>query len=462
MSSENLRNLPSVNELLSGLGEYEYQLGHERIVQIVRESLQKARALIQLGNEAPTVQTLLDEIQQDIKLDVRQQSASHVINATGIILHTNLGRAVLSKEAQKAMADVASSYSPLEFDLATGQRGKRGKWVEQLIKTVTGAEDALVVNNCAAATLLMLSAIAANKSVIISRGELVEIGGGFRVPEIMAQSGARLVEVGTTNRTSLRDFIKANQEHDDVGAIMRVHRSNFRMIGFTEDVDLADLTRLIPDATSNTYIPVLDDNGSGALLDTARFGLIHEPMPQESIKAGVALTSFSGDKLLGGPQAGIIAGKTQYVELCRKHPLARTVRADKLTLAALGATLAHYVRGTAEIEVPVWRMVGETQEHIGARASAVIERTTVWQRARDIRVQTVPGESAIGGGSLAGETLPTVLIAITTENPNDLLDALRQADIPIIARIQDDKVLLDMRTVLDDDELIRVLTNLQV
>jgi L-seryl-tRNA(Ser) seleniumtransferase len=308
----------------------------------------------------------------------------------------------------------------------------------------------------------MLSAIAANKSVIISRGELVEIGGGFRVPEIMAQSGARLVEVGTTNRTSLRDFIKANQEHDDVGAIMRVHRSNFRMIGFTEDVDLADLTRLIPDATSNTYIPVLDDNGSGALLDTARFGLIHEPMPQESIKAGVALTSFSGDKLLGGPQAGIIAGKTQYVELCRKHPLARTVRADKLTLAALGATLAHYVRGTAEIEVPVWRMVGETQEHIGARASAVIERTTVWQRARDIRVQTVPGESAIGGGSLAGETLPTVLIAITTENPNDLLDALRQADIPIIARIQDDKVLLDMRTVLDDDELIRVLTNLQV
>lgn len=467
MSSDNLRNLPSVNDLLSDMGDYEVIVGHQRVVAAIRENLQRMRLKIQQGDDAPTYETIVDAIQQEMQQDLRRQSPSRVINATGIILHTNLGRAVLSTAAQKAMLEAASAYQPLEFDMVTGQRGRRGAWVEQLVMTVTGAEAALVVNNCAAATLLMLSAVAASKSVVISRGELVEIGGGFRVPEIMIQSGARLVEVGTTNRTRLRDYQLAVHERDDVAAIMRVHRSNFRLIGYTADVELAELTKVMPEGSNPTdklsessmYIPVLDDNGSGALLDTARFGLNHEPMPQESIAAGVALTAFSGDKLLGGPQAGIIAGKSQYVERCRQHPLARALRADKFTLAALGATLNHYARGSAEVDVPVWRMISETREHIGARARVFMERTAEWQSTKAFRAQLTDGVSATGGGSLPGETLPTVLIALETGKPTALLDELRQLSIPVIARIQDEKVLLDMRTVLDDDEFIRAMTS---
>ena len=286
-----------------------------------------------------------------------------VINATGVIIHTNLGRAPLSAEAVEAMMTVAAGYSDLEYNLERGERGSRLDAVEDLLKRVTGAEAALVVNNNAGATLLALSALASGKGALISRGQLVEIGGGFRVPDVMEQSGAKLIEVGTTNRTHRRDYEMALVTKD-VAAIVRAHSSNFRTIGFTTEVPLSELVEL----ANWKNIPVIDDLGSGALLDTAQYGLAHEPTVQESVAVGAHVICFSGDKLLGGPQAGIIVGKAQYVEPLKKHPLARALRIDELDFAALSATLVHYLRGEATQKIPVWRMISLPLSEIQAQA----------------------------------------------------------------------------------------------
>ncbi|HLE51946.1 MAG TPA: L-seryl-tRNA(Sec) selenium transferase, partial [Anaerolineales bacterium] len=310
---------------------------------------------------------------------------------------------------------------------------------EDLLKRLTGAEASLVVNNNASAVLLILSALARRRGVAIARSQLVEIGGGFRVPDVMKQSGARLVEVGTTNRVHLTDYQQALQE-ESIALFLRAHRSNFQIIGFTSEPSLSE----IADLAHASDIPIVDDLGSGSLLDTARFGLGHEPMVQESLAAGADLVCFSGDKLLGGPQAGIILGRAELVAKLKKHPLARAIRADKLCLAALSATLLLYLKDEALSAVPVWRMIAEPLDQLQARAQRWVENLGLGE--------VIPGESTVGGGSLPGETLPSRVLTLRVDSPNRLLDRLRQFNPPIIARLQDDLIVFDPRTVLPEQE----------
>jgi L-seryl-tRNA(Ser) seleniumtransferase len=361
-----------------------------------------------------------------------------VINATGVILHTNLGRAPLSRAARRAVEAVAVGYSNLELDLARGTRGQRDAHVDELLRHLTGAEAGLVVNNNAAAVLLALTCMARRKEVLISRGQLVEIGGGFRLPEVMRQSGARLVEVGTTNRTHRHDFVEAISER--TALILCAHHSNFRIVGYTTEPGLAELVGL----GREHGLPVLHDLGSGALLDTAAFGLAHEPTVQESLQAGAAVVAFSGDKLLGGPQAGILVGKSEYVERMRRHPLARAARADKLCLAGLSATLAHYLRDEAIQEVPIWQMIAVSPEELRRRAEGWRERLG--------QGEVIAGRSAVGGGSLPEETLPSWLLALAPRKANDLAAQLRAQDPPVVARVEDKRLLFDPRTVLPEQE----------
>jgi L-seryl-tRNA(Ser) seleniumtransferase len=360
-----------------------------------------------------------------------------VINATGVILHTNLGRAPLSKATLEAMAEIARGYSNLEFDLSTGKRGGRIADAERTLRRLTGASAALVVNNNAAAVLLVLSALASRKRVAIARSQLVEIGGGFRMPDIMRQSGAKLLEVGTTNRVRLSDY---EESLDESSLILRAHRSNFKMIGFTEEPDL----KSIVDVAHRAGKLVVDDLGSGALLDTSVYGMAHEPMVQESLAAGADVVCFSGDKLLGGPQAGLIVGRADVMARIAKHPLARAVRADKMTLAGIAATLMHYLRNEAEVELPVWRMMAMPPEAARLRASQ-------WAQALGTG-EVRPSESTLGGGSLPGESLPTHVLSLHSGRPDELLRRLRQQDPPIIGRAEKGAVFLDPRTVPEEQD----------
>jgi L-seryl-tRNA(Ser) seleniumtransferase len=371
-----------------------------------------------------------------------------VINATGVILHTNLGRAPLADSAITAMNEASKGYSTLEFDLTTGKRGSRHVHEEQIIKLLTGAEAALVVNNNAAAVLLVLSALARGKRVIIPRSQLVEIGGGFRVPDVMKQSGARLVEIGTTNKVRLSDYEDALTE--PAGMVMRAHRSNFKMIGFTDEPSIKDIIRVAH--KFQTFF--VDDLGSGALLDTAKYGMEHEPTVQESISAGADVVCFSGDKLLGGPQAGIIIGKEELITKIKKHPLARALRADKLCLAALTATLQHFLKNEAEREIPVWQMIAKSPRQIKVVAES-------WKRQLGTG-QVMKSESTVGGGSLPGETLPSYVLALTVKNPEQFTARLRTQNPAVIARTEKDLILLDPRTVLagQDKTLLPILKSL--
>jgi L-seryl-tRNA(Ser) seleniumtransferase len=445
MSQDKLRQLPSVDKLL---GEDTTQqlvdaYGHDQTVDALRATLDAVRDEVRAGADVPDVAALT--ARADAYLQVRlTPTLRRVINATGVIIHTNLGRAPLSAAAQAAMETVARGYSTLEYDLQAGQRGHRTLHAEQLLCELTGAESALVVNNNAGAVLLALNGLARGRGVVISRGQLVEIGGGFRVPDVMAQSGARLIEVGTTNRTHLRDYAAAIEANEDTSLILRAHHSNFRIVGFTTEPTLAELVAL----GTERELPVVDDLGSGALLDTAAYGLAHEPTVQESLSAGAAVVCFSGDKLLGGPQAGIIVGQAKFVGPLKSHPLTRALRADKLCLAALQATLLHYLKSEATEQVLVWRMITTPLEEIEQRARR-------WRRSlRQAGVETeiVDGESTVGGGSLPGETLPTRLVALAAAHPDQLTAALREADPPVIARIEDNRLVLDPRTVLAEEE----------
>ncbi len=443
MDTNPFRNLPSVDRLLQveAVAALAARWGRDLTVEAIRETLDAARSVIRAGGAAPAETDLVAEVEARLAATLRP-TLRPAINATGVIVHTNLGRAPLSAEARAAMDAVATGYSNLEYDLEAGRRGSRYVHAEELLCRLTGAEAALVVNNNAAAVLLMLMCFAQGREVIISRGQLVEIGGGFRIPDVMRQSGAQLVEVGTTNRTYARDYEAAITEN--TAALMRVHRSNFRLLGFTHEPALAELVAL----AESRGLLLLDDLGSGTLLDTAPYGLIHEPTIQESVAAGASLVSCSGDKLLGGPQAGIILGRADLIARLKKFPLTRALRVDKTTLAGLQATLRHYLLGEAVEKVPVWRMIAQGEE-------ALAERAATWVRALEelgVSAQVIPGRSAVGGGSLPGETLPTRLVTLSVESPDAVAARLRAGEPPVIARIEADRLVFDPRTVLPEQE----------
>ena len=365
-------------------------------------------------------------------------SPTRVINATGVIIHTNLGRAPLSEDAARAAKIAALGYSDLEYDIEVAGRGSRHQHISSILSTVTGAETGIAVNNNAAAALLALSTVAGHGGdVLVSRSEAVEIGGGFRVPDVMAQSGANLVDVGTTNRTYARDYEAA--VGPNTSAILKVHRSNFAISGFVHEDPLSEIVEV----ANRHDIPVLHDLGSGCLIDTAMYGIEHEPTVQESVDAGAHLTLFSGDKLLGGPQAGIIVGDSDLVGRVSRHPLARAVRIDKLTLAALNSTLRSYLRGAATEELPILSMMSASIEELERVA-------TLW--SQEIESQVVDGLTAIGGGSAPGQTLPTKRLMINLELPAETIgEHLRNFDPPIIGRIENEGYFLDPRTVLPEE-----------
>lgn len=431
-----LRGLPSVDRLLAGADALIARYGRDAVTDALRDEVNAARAALIDGSDADTVPDALLARAADALAALYAPTLRPVINATGVIIHTNLGRAPLSDAALQAMFDAAQGYSTLEFDLENGKRGSRTVHAEALIRQVTGAEAALVVNNNAAATVLMLAALAQGRQVIVSRGQLVEIGGGFRVPDIMRQSGAALVEVGTTNRTRARDYEAAVTA--ETAMLLRVHSSNFKQIGFTEETPLAEMQAI----AARHGIVLADDLGSGALIDTALYGLDHEPTVQESLAAGVDVVAFSGDKLLGGPQAGILAGKRAIIDVLKRHPLARAIRADKLCLAALTATLEHYRTGDALEKVPVWRMIASPLDAL--RETAVHWRDSL---PAHVKAAVIDGESTVGGGSLPGATLPTALLALDKPAPDAFMARLRALPTPVIARILNDRVVFDPRTV---------------
>ncbi len=434
-----LRSLPSIDRLLTLSESLLLEFGRPLTTDALRATLDETRTRLQTsGDEAPAPETIIARASHLLHTWTTP-TLQPVINATGVIIHTNLGRAPLSRAAIQAMQTAALGYTNLEYDLPKGQRGSRYDHAEDLLKRLTGAEAALVVNNNAAAVMLVLSALAKRRRVLISRTQLVEIGGGFRIPDVMAQSGAKLVEIGATNRVHLRDYETALAEQP-IALLLSAHQSNFRILGFHTEPTRAELATL----AHAHNLPYVEDLGSGTFLDTAPYGLTHEPTVQESLAAGVDLVTFSGDKLLGGPQAGIIAGRADLVAKLKKHPLARALRADKLTYAALSATLLHYLKGEAAREIPIWRMISLTPDAIRTRAQT-------WRDALGTG-ELIPGESTIGGGSLPGETLPTTLLALKVPSPQRFLSTLRNATPPIIARVENDQVLLDPRTVLEEQD----------
>ena len=438
--SNRLRDLPSIGKVLEhpeiiGLINI-YSLN--TVTQLVREIVNDARKSVLFDDSQSSLDVIVCKTKHKAEAKWNYAPVS-VVNATGVILHTNLGRAILSTQAIEKMSTAAGDYTNLEYDLFEGKRGSRQKFVSNLINQLTGSEASLVVNNNAAAILLVLSAIASNKEAIVSRGESVEIGGGFRIPDVLRLSNARIVEVGTTNRTYVSDYEDAIT--DKTGAILVVHASNFKQTGFVHSPEISELVNV----GINKGIPVIHDLGSGCFVDTTQFGLPQEPMPQDSIVKGVSLAMFSGDKLMGGPQCGIIAGRKEIVEVISRHPLYRAIRIDKVNLAGLTATLLHYVQNNHLEEIPILKMISQSESDLKLRSSN-------WQKAIGKSVGIIKGYSTIGGGSMPEETLPTWLLALSSgTNPARtrlIFDLLRKSKPPIIGRIENDMVLLDPRTVL--------------
>ena len=443
------RKLPAVDTLLRepAIALLAAEHGQAAVVTTLRALLTTARQRVVAGEAAPAREDWSALLTEALIAEQRP-SLRPVINATGVILHTNLGRAPLSQAAIAAMQQVAGAYNNLEYDLVAGERGSRHDHPRALLSKLTGAEDALAVNNNAAAIYLVLAALCQGREVLISRSQLVEIGGGFRIPDVLRQSGAKLVEVGSTNRTHLRDFSEAITSN--TAAILRVHSSNFRQIGFVTMPTLAELAELVRtyNQKSAGNLVLIDDLGSGTLLETTPYGLMTEPTIQQSVAAGVDVVAFSGDKLLGGPQAGLLIGRRELIERIRRYPLARALRVDKLTLAALDATLRSYQRGRALQEIPVWQMISTPLTQL----NTTVQKWQATLRAAGLQSLLRTGESAIGGGSLPGETLPTALLAIAQNQPDAIAARLRALSLPIICRIQHGELLFDPRTVLPDQE----------
>ncbi|MCD5383384.1 L-seryl-tRNA(Sec) selenium transferase [candidate division WOR-3 bacterium] len=449
--NKELRRLPSVERMLesSELQPDIDKFSRVLVTEAAQEVIRAIRDQLLQGDACPS----RDEIIEKIKQYLAQEELvllQPVINGTGVILHTNLGRAPLSQEVLASVVSSNQNYCNLEYDLSLGQRGIRAQGVEKLLCSLTRAESALVVNNNAGAVFLILTALAKGREVIISRGELIQIGGGFRIPEILEQSGAYLREVGTTNRTYLEDYESAINEN--TGLLLKVHQSNFRMRGFTHSVSISELTAL----GKRQGLPVVEDLGSGVLLPTEQFGLEHEPMVQEAVAEGIDVVCFSGDKLLGGAQAGVILGKRQYLDKIRKHPLLRALRMDKMTTIALQVTLLHYLKKEAIEKVPVWQMINYSIQEIAFRAEKISKRLT------DLGVvsSTCDGFSTIGGGSLPDQTLPTKLIAIEPPYPvEDFIRRLRLTSPPLLGRIESDRFVIDPRTIMPslDGTVIKII-----
>jgi L-seryl-tRNA(Ser) seleniumtransferase len=444
--------MPSIERLLRGraarrLGE---SLSRERVRDLLREITDEMRAeLLERSNQMSS-DSLTEEIER--RLESRAAtftcaSLKRVINATGVIIHTNLGRAPLARTAVEAVSEVAANYSNLEYDLDRGERGRRESHSKRLLARLAGGEDATVVNNNAAAVMIVLNTLAEGGEVIVSRGELIEIGGSFRIPDVMEKSGARLREVGTTNRTRIQDYERAIT--DSTRLILRVHPSNYRIIGFTERPtaeEIADLAR-------RAGVPSFEDLGSGCLIDLAPFGVADEPVVKHSIDSGISVVSFSGDKMLGGPQAGIIAGSRDIIERVRRNPLMRALRVDKMAYAALEATLRLYERGAAAEEVPVIRAMAQTRDEIAERAAGFAEEITRATAGR-LRATLEEAQSVIGGGSAPQVELPTVVVALEDDSLSAarLEEQLRRYRVPIITRTERDRVIIDLRTVARDEQ----------
>jgi L-seryl-tRNA(Ser) seleniumtransferase len=443
MESNALRQLPSVDKLLSDerIDNLTKTFRREVVVGLIRECLASIRREIAQGAPAPSFDDVVDVV---VKRADRLENPSlkPLINATGVVLHTNLGRAPMSEDAIRAMDVIAGRYNSLEYDLATGKRGTRQVHFEPILCELTGAEAAFVVNNNAAAVLLAMSAIAKGKEVIVSRGQGVQIGGGFRIPEVMQQGGAKLVEVGTTNCTYIEDYELAITPK--TAALLRVHSSNFKITGFTHSVPIGELVTL----GNKHNLPVLDDLGSGALFDTAKYGLDPEPTVQNSVAAGASLIMFSGDKLLGGPQAGIILGKKDFIRRLERHPLARALRIDKVRIAGLTATLLHYFKGDAVNKIPVLRMIATPLPELEARAEHIAN-------AIGHIAKTELGEAMVGGGSLPESTLPTRLVVIKLGGEakvQDVTQKLREHKPPVIGRASKNALILDPRSVFPEED----------
>ena len=446
-----LRQLPSVDELLlrPRVADLGRKLERGFLVEMVRGVLAQLRRDIVSGEPLEEGNLAVEALELRIVRSVEQllaPSLRGVINASGVILHTNLGRAPLPATILEEFQQTATQYSNLEYDIAAGARGKRDVHTSRLIERLTGAEAAIVVNNCAAAVLVTLAALARGGEVIVSRGELIEIGDGFRIPEIMEQSGAVLREVGTTNRTRIADYENAINEKTCV--ILRVHPSNFTVSGFTEKPEVAELIAL----GQRTRLPVVEDLGSGCLVDLSPMG-INEPTARESVEAGFSLVLFSGDKMLGGPQAGIIAGKKELVQKVRRHPLFRALRVDKLTIAAMEATLHAYLRGAWQ-EIPALRMMQMSFEEISARTDAFYRTLSAKIANADAEVEITDGRSLVGGGSTPAQSLPTRVIGFASarHSASELEVRLRTGATPVVARIEEERLLIDLRTVFPEQE----------
>jgi L-seryl-tRNA(Ser) seleniumtransferase len=457
--AELLRRLPSVDELLAQprLKLLAGKVDRGLLLEVTRAALADLRARVTNERNAAVVAlspgSLEDHIAKEVEW-ILARSLQPVINATGVILHTNLGRAPLPGAVVEEFRRVATQYSNLEYDLAAGARGKRDVHTARLFERLTGAEAAIVVNNCAAAVLLVLAALAKGGEVIASRGELIEIGDGFRIPEIMAESGAVLREVGTTNRTRVADY--ENAINDKTRLLLRVHPSNFTITGFAEKPSLDELVAL----SRRSGLPLVEDLGSGCLVDLIGSG-ISEPVVRQSIDAGVSIVTFSGDKLLGGPQAGIIAGKKDLVARVRRHPLFRALRVDKLTIAALEATLGAYLRAAWD-EIPALRMIRTSAQEIKRRAENFLRELRPELPVDEVEIEIVDGTSLVGGGSTPTQSLPTKLMRIASARYSaaQLEERLRRAPIGIsvIARVEDDRLILDLRTVSQEQELLLMKT----
>lgn len=445
------RSIPKVDVLLENPDIVTLIENHHRdvVVDVIREEIDKLRNFIKENDDVNLIETKINNLIENIKIStekVYSYNIKKVINGTGTILHTNLGRAIISKKHADYLSEVVTSYSNLEYNLEEGKRGERYSHFEKLICKITGAEAAMAVNNNAAAVMLVLSSMAAEKEVIVSRGELVEVGGKFRIPDVMKSSNAHLVEIGTTNKTHLEDYEDAISEN--TGAFLKVHTSNFKILGFTESVSIEELCKL----GREKDIPVIEDIGSGVLIDLSKYGLEYEPTVQDSIKAGVDVVSFSGDKLLGGPQAGIIVGKKKYIDKMKKNPLTRAFRIDKFTATILEMIFHEYLNEEDAIKnIPVLSLITKDLKEIEKNANALFNKIENLENVADINVEDT--FSQIGGGSLPAERIKSKSVTIMPKNisTQSLEAKLRAGKNPVVGRISEEKLILDMRTVLEDE-----------
>jgi L-seryl-tRNA(Ser) seleniumtransferase len=443
-----LRDLPKIDELLKENvvnNELNFTM-RSIVVEALRQTIDNYRGLILSGSiseysKEDILKSFLELLEEE-----KGSKFKKVINAAGVIIHTNLGRSLLARKALENVVNVVENYNNLEYDLKKGQRGSRYSHVEELIKKVTGAEAAMVVNNNAAAVMLVLNTLCKDKEAIVSRGQLVEIGGSFRVPDVMSFSGARLVEVGTTNRTHLYDY--ENNISENTGVLLKVHTSNFKIFGFTEDVSLEELVQL----GNEKKIPVVEDIGSGTLIDFSKYGLTHEPTVQESIREGVDIVTFSGDKMLGGPQAGIVIGKKVYIDKMKKNQLTRALRIDKMTLAALEGTLKYYLDEKEAVEnIPTLNMILSPKSEHKKRAQRLKKK--LQSKVKSFKFSLEEDYSIVGGGSMPTEKIETYIIKVESDkfSPQELEKKLRENKTPIIIRISNNEVILDVRTIFDKD-----------